>query len=145
MNTAEHSAATAAPHRPSPLRNDALSPCVVVIPTYNERDNIGPLVQEVVHHLRGKIVFDIICVDDRSEDDTREVLAWLKIEVPELLGTGGPQNVEAGEVAATSAAPAAVLIRGGDGHAPTVCGRRDTAGTRLAGAHPRRYPEMSRP
>lgn len=62
----------------------ALTSLSVVIPVFNERGNIGPLVQEVVHHLRGNIAFDIICVDDRSEDDTREVLAWLKIEVPEL-------------------------------------------------------------
>lgn len=56
----------------------------IVIPVFNERGNIGPLVQEVVHHLRGKIVFDIVCVDDRSEDDTREVLAGLKSAFPEL-------------------------------------------------------------
>ena len=56
----------------------------IVIPVFNERDNIGPLVREVVHHLRGKVAFDIVCVDDHSEDDTREVLARLKSEVPEL-------------------------------------------------------------
>ncbi len=56
----------------------------VVIPVFNERGNIGPLVEEVVRQLRGKIAFDIVCVDDRSDDDTREVLAWLKAEVPEL-------------------------------------------------------------
>lgn len=66
---------------PSLPRMPSLS---VVIPVFNERGNIGPLVQEVVHHLRGKIAFDIICVDDRSDDDTREVLGWLKVEVPEL-------------------------------------------------------------
>ena len=66
---------------PSLPRMPSLS---VVIPVFNERGNIGPLVQEVVHHLRGKIAFDIICVDDRSDDDTREVLGWLKAEVPEL-------------------------------------------------------------
>ena len=66
---------------PSLPRMPSLS---VVIPVFNERGNIGPLVQEVVHHLRGKIAFDIICVDDRSDDDTREVLGWLKAEVSEL-------------------------------------------------------------
>ena len=53
---------------PSLPRMPSLS---VVIPVFNERGNIGPLVQEVVHHLRGKIAFDIISVDDRSDDDTR--------------------------------------------------------------------------
>ena len=56
----------------------------IVIPVFNERGNIGPLVQEVVQHLRGRIPFDIICVDDQSQDDTRDVLTALKAEVPEL-------------------------------------------------------------
>ena len=41
---------------PSLPRMPSLS---VVIPVFNERGNIGPLVQEVVYHLRGKIAFDI--------------------------------------------------------------------------------------
>ncbi len=56
----------------------------VVIPVFNERDNIAPLVREVTQHLRGRVAFDIVCVDDRSDDDTRDVLAALKAEVPEL-------------------------------------------------------------
>ena len=56
----------------------------IVIPVFNERGNIGPLVQEVVQHLRGRIPFDIVCVDYQSQDDTRDVLTALKAEVPEL-------------------------------------------------------------
>ena len=56
----------------------------IVIPVFNERGNIGPLVHEVVRHLRGRVPFDIVCVDDQSEDDTRDVLTALKAEVPEL-------------------------------------------------------------
>ena len=56
----------------------------IVIPVFNERGNIGPLVHEVVQHLRGRVAFDIVCVDDQSEDDTRDVLTALKAEVPEL-------------------------------------------------------------
>ena len=56
----------------------------IVIPVFNERGNIGPLVQEVVQHLRGRIPFDIVCVDDQSQDDTRDVLTALKAEVSEL-------------------------------------------------------------
>ena len=56
----------------------------IVIPVFNERGNIGPLVNEVVQHLRGRIPFDIVCVDDQSQDDTRDVLTALKAEVPEL-------------------------------------------------------------
>jgi dolichol-phosphate mannosyltransferase len=56
----------------------------IVIPVFNESGNIAPLVREIVQHLRGQIAFDIICVDDRSEDDTRDVLIALTAEVPEL-------------------------------------------------------------
>jgi dolichol-phosphate mannosyltransferase len=56
----------------------------VVIPVFNESGNIGPLVHEVVRHLRGRVPFDVICVDDHSDDDTRDVLAALKAGVPEL-------------------------------------------------------------
>lgn len=56
----------------------------IVIPVFNESGNIGFLVQEVVQHLRGRVAFDIICVDDQSEDGTRDVLLALKAEVPEL-------------------------------------------------------------
>ena len=54
----------------------------VVIPVFNERDNIGPLVHEVVGRLRDRVAFDIICVDDDSEDDTRDVLASLNADIP---------------------------------------------------------------
>lgn len=61
-----------------------MNPLSIVIPVFNERDNIAPLVREVTQHLRGHVAFDILCVDDRSDDDTREVLAALKAEIPEL-------------------------------------------------------------
>lgn len=61
-----------------------MTPLSVVIPVFNERDNIAPLIREVVLHLRGQVAFDVVCVDDHSEDDTREVLAALKSDVPEL-------------------------------------------------------------
>ncbi|MEJ5208179.1 MAG: glycosyltransferase family 2 protein [Lysobacteraceae bacterium] len=56
----------------------------IVIPVFNEQDNITPLIHEVVRHLRGHIVFDILCVDDHSDDATRDVLAALMAQVPEL-------------------------------------------------------------
>ena len=61
-----------------------MSPISVVIPVFNESGNIGGLVREVVQHLRGVVPFDVLCVDDHSDDDTRTVLAALKEEVPEL-------------------------------------------------------------
>ena len=68
---------------PSPASSPMTS-LSVVIPVFNERGNIGPLVEEVVRHLRGRVAFDIVCVDDQSDDDTRDVLTALKAEVPEL-------------------------------------------------------------
>ncbi|WAC62644.1 glycosyltransferase family 2 protein [Pseudoxanthomonas sp. SL93] len=61
-----------------------MSPISVVIPVFNESGNIGGLVREVTQHLRGVVPFDVLCVDDHSDDDTRTVLAALKEEVPEL-------------------------------------------------------------
>jgi len=56
----------------------------VVVPVLNERDNIPPLVAEIVAALRGRVAFEIVYVDDQSDDDSLAVLGALKREVPEL-------------------------------------------------------------
>jgi dolichol-phosphate mannosyltransferase len=56
----------------------------VVVPVFNERDNIAPLVAEIVAALRGRAPFEIVYVDDHSRDDSLAVLQALKDEVPEL-------------------------------------------------------------
>ncbi len=56
----------------------------VVVPVYNERDNIPPLLAEIAAALRGKVEYEVIYVDDRSSDDSREVLAAQKAMHPEL-------------------------------------------------------------
>ena len=56
----------------------------VVVPVFNERDNISPLVGEIVTALRGHVPFEIIYVDDQSRDDSVQVLAALRGQVPEL-------------------------------------------------------------
>ncbi|MHB8911401.1 MAG: glycosyltransferase family 2 protein [Lysobacter sp.] len=56
----------------------------VVVPVFNERDNVAPLVHEITEALRGVCVFEIVYVDDCSQDDTLAVLHRLKAEVPEL-------------------------------------------------------------
>jgi glycosyltransferase involved in cell wall biosynthesis len=48
----------------------------LVIPVYNEAENIVPLVQEIVPSLEGRGEYEIIVVDDGSDDDT---LARLQI------------------------------------------------------------------
>ena len=56
----------------------------VVVPVFNERDNIAPLVGEIVTALRGRIRFEIVYVDDCSKDDSLAVLQGLMATTPEL-------------------------------------------------------------
>ena len=56
----------------------------VVVPVFNERDNVAPLVDEIVAALRGRIAFEIVYVDDHSSDDSLAVLKALQARVPEL-------------------------------------------------------------
>lgn len=49
----------------------------VVVPVFNERDNIAPLLAEIAAALRGRIDYEIVYVDDASCDDS---LAVLRIE-----------------------------------------------------------------
>jgi dolichol-phosphate mannosyltransferase len=56
----------------------------VVVPVFNERDNVTPLINEITAALRGLTQFEIIYVDDCSRDDTLDVLKNLKTAVPEL-------------------------------------------------------------
>ncbi|MFC5742279.1 glycosyltransferase [Dyella tabacisoli] len=56
----------------------------VVVPVFNERDNIPPLLAEIAAALRGRIEFEIVYVDDDSSDDSVAVLAAEKARYPEL-------------------------------------------------------------
>ena len=56
----------------------------VVVPVFNERDNLAALVKEIVSALRGRVAFEVIYVDDHSADDSPQVLAALRSEFPEL-------------------------------------------------------------
>jgi len=53
----------------------------IVIPTYNERDNIAPLVQRLSQSLAG-YKYDILFVDDDSKDGTAEAASELKADYP---------------------------------------------------------------
>lgn len=56
----------------------------VVVPVFNEQDNVAPLIGEIVAALRGKIPFEIVYVDDCSRDGTLDTLKRLKATTPEL-------------------------------------------------------------
>lgn len=64
--------------------SDALPELSVVVPVFNERDNVTPLVNEIVAALRGVVPFEIVYVDDQSKDDSLAVLQGLMATVPEL-------------------------------------------------------------
>ncbi len=56
----------------------------VVVPVFNERDNVTPLIGEITAALRGQLDFEIVYIDDHSRDDTLAVLQALKAGTPEL-------------------------------------------------------------
>ncbi len=56
----------------------------VVVPVHNERDNIVPLIEEIVAALRERLAFEIVYVDDRSKDDSLAVLDKARQRFPEL-------------------------------------------------------------
>jgi len=56
----------------------------VVVPVFNERDNIPPLLAEIAAALRGRADFEIVYVDDASRDDSLDVLTRAKSQYPEL-------------------------------------------------------------
>ncbi|WP_372016881.1 glycosyltransferase family 2 protein [Pseudoxanthomonas sp. 10H] len=107
----------------------------VVVPVFNERDNIPPLVGEIVAALRGRVAFEIVYVDDRSTDDSLAVLQSLKAQVPELrvlhhVHQGGQSTAVRNGVKAARGAWIATLD--GDGQndpadIPKLLAARDTA------------------
>ena len=55
----------------------------VVVPVFNEQDNVAPLVREIAAALRGRASedggdFEIVYVDDHSSDGTLAALRSLK-------------------------------------------------------------------
>ena len=83
------------PLAPDPARRPALS---VVIPMYNEIDNVEPMLARVHEGLPGYGgAWELICVDDGSRDDTGERLMETAGATAAMCGPSG--------YAATSARP----------------------------------------
>jgi dolichol-phosphate mannosyltransferase len=60
----------------------------LVVPTYNERDNIGPLVESIASLTRdNKLDLELIIVDDDSPDGTSKVVFDLQKDSPVKLIT----------------------------------------------------------
>ncbi len=111
----------------------------IVVPVHNERDNIAPLVREILAALRGRVAFEIVCVDDHSADDSLAVLQSLRAEVPELrvlhhVARSGQSTAVHNGVRAARGAWVATLD--GDGQndpadIPGLLDARDAAGPRV--------------
>ena len=56
----------------------------VVVPVKNEAENILPLLEEIHSALQGKVEFEVVYVDDGSDDSTPAVLAQAKAIHPRL-------------------------------------------------------------
>lgn len=56
----------------------------VVVPFFNEAENVGPLVEEIHSALAGKVEFELVAVDDGSSDETASRLEALARQFPEL-------------------------------------------------------------
>ena len=75
-----------------PIAGGADPRVLVVLPTYNERDNVGPVVQGVMAVAPN---IDVLVVDDGSPDGTGEVVGLMANEEPRvrLLERAGKQGL----------------------------------------------------
>lgn len=58
----------------------------VVVPAMNERENLAPLIDEIRRALEGVVPFEILYVDDGSDDGTDQELQRLMAGEPRLRG-----------------------------------------------------------
>jgi len=56
----------------------------VVVPAFNEEENLAALAEEVATALRGRIAFEMVFVDDHSRDGTLAALRAARARLPEL-------------------------------------------------------------
>lgn len=56
----------------------------VVIPVYNEQDNVKPLAEEIVQALTGVVPFEVIFVDDASKDSTKAEIVSMSQSMAEI-------------------------------------------------------------
>ena len=68
--------------------------CVIVIPAYNEAENLGQVIPEIITYI-SKIdsKFRIIIIDDGSTDDTASTITALAKKHPQIVGESMPRNL----------------------------------------------------
>ena len=78
----------------------------IVIPTYNERDNIAPLIEGIRGALEPRWDYEVIIVDDNSPDGTQEVVRQLAAEDPRIKLLQRPGKLGLGSAVAAGFAMA---------------------------------------
>ncbi len=68
--------------------------CVIVIPAYNEAENLGQVIPEIISYI-SKIdsKFRIIIIDDGSTDETANTITALAKKHPQIVGESMPRNL----------------------------------------------------
>lgn len=121
------------------MTGDERAPALsVVVPVHDEADNIAPLIEEIALALDGLVAYEILYVDDGSEDATDAILAALGRTYPNLRTLR--HRARAGQSAALrtgirAAQAAWIVTLDGDGQndpadIPALLQRRDRAATR---------------
>jgi dolichol-phosphate mannosyltransferase len=64
----------------------------VVVPVYREPENVEPLLREIAHALDGRVDYEVVMVDDGSDDATPERLAAARAGYPRLRVIRHRQN-----------------------------------------------------
>ncbi len=64
----------------------------VVVPVHNEQENVLPLIEEISSALEGRIEYEILFVDDHSDDDTIGSLKSAKQKFGKLRVLSHPKN-----------------------------------------------------
>ncbi|WP_258868927.1 glycosyltransferase family 2 protein [Alkalilimnicola ehrlichii] len=65
----------------------------IVVPVYNESENIDPLLSELDGVLADELDYEVIFVDDGSTDNTFQLLSGLTSQYPRLRVLRHPQNL----------------------------------------------------
>jgi dolichol-phosphate mannosyltransferase len=61
-----------------------LPPFSIIIPVYNESENVGPLAREILSVLPDDAQFEVIFIDDASTDDTASQVLAIRAEDPRV-------------------------------------------------------------
>src|SRR2546429_6818398 len=97
----------------------------LVIPVYNERDNLPLLIDEITHAVGGTgRRYEIVAVDDASTDGSLDVLRGLERDHPELRVVALAEH--AGQTAALAAGFRAACSRGAGTLDPNLKNARPT-------------------